>query len=66
LGTGEKIILRMSSYQLFKIVPGEIAAIDVKRQWEFGGNKYISGDLIDHRIDIPALGLFPLKLEQFG
>ena len=33
-GTGEKIILRMSSYQLFKIVPGEIAAIDVKRQWE--------------------------------
>lgn len=32
LGTGEKIILRMSSYQLFKIVPGEIADIDVKRQ----------------------------------
>lgn len=65
LGTGKKIILRLSSYQLFKIVPGEIAAVDVKRQWEFGSNIYISGNLIDHRIDIPALDLVPLKLEQF-
>jgi len=65
LGTGKKIILRLSSYQLFKIVPGEIATVDVKRQWEFGSNIYISGNLIDHRIDIPALDLVPLKLEQF-
>lgn len=65
LATGEKIILRMSSYQLFKIVPGGIATIDVKRQWEFGSNKYLSGDLIDHRIYIPALKLVPLRLEQF-
>ncbi|MGM0366482.1 MAG: hypothetical protein ACQEP5_08100 [Actinomycetota bacterium] len=63
--TGEKIILRLSSCQLFKIVPGEIATIDIKKQWEFGSNKYISGNLIDHRIDIPALELVPLRLEQF-
>ena len=65
LKTNEKIILRLSSYQLFKVVPGGIATIDPKKQWEFGNNKYISGKLIDHRIDIPALGLTPLKLEKF-
>lgn len=64
-GTGEKIILRLSSYQLFKIVPGEIATIDIKRQWEFGSNKYVSGNLIDRLIGIPALDLVPLKLKQF-
>ncbi|MBC8389417.1 MAG: hypothetical protein H8E13_15430 [Actinobacteria bacterium] len=65
LKTNERIILRLSSYQLFKIVPGGIATIDLKKQWEFGNNKYISGKLINHRIDIPALGLTPLKLEKF-
>ncbi|GAH54467.1 unnamed protein product, partial [marine sediment metagenome] len=34
--TNEKIILRLSSYQLFKIAPGEIATIDLKKQWIFG------------------------------
>lgn len=63
--TNEKIILRLSSYQLFKIAPGEIATIDLKKQWIFGNNKYISGKLINHRIDIPALNLTPLKLEKF-
>ena len=65
LKTGQKLILRLSSYQLFKIVPGEIATIDIKKQWEFGTNKYVSGKLVDHRIDIPSLDLVPLKLEQF-
>jgi len=65
LKTGEKIILRLSSYQLFKIVPGGIATVDIKKQWEFGSNTYISGNLISHHIDIPALDLVPLKLEQF-
>jgi len=60
LRTGEKIILRLTSYQLFKIVPGEVATVDVKRQWKFGNNKYVPGKLIDHRIDIPALDLVPL------
>jgi len=65
LKTNEKIILRLSSYQLFKIVPGGIATIDPKKQWEFGNNTYISGNLINHHINIPALGLTPLKLEKF-
>jgi len=65
LKTNKKIILRLSSYQLFKIVPGGIATIDLKKQWEFGNNTYISGNLINHRIDIPALDLVPLKLEKF-
>ncbi len=63
--TDEKIILRLSSYQLFKIVPGGIATVDIKKQWEFGTNTYISGSLINHRIDVHALDLIPLKLEKF-
>ncbi len=65
LETGEKVILRLSSYELFKIVPGEIATITLKKQWEFGNNTYISGNLISHCIDISAFNLVPLKLEKF-
>ena len=65
LKTNEKIILRLSSYQLFKIVPGGIATINPKKQWIFGNNKYISGKLINYRIDIPALNLTPLKCRNF-
>ena len=65
LKTGEKILLRLSSYQLFEIVPGEIATIGIKKTWEFGGNKYISGELIDHQIKVDLLGLKPLKLTDW-
>ena len=45
LETGEKILLRLSSYQLFEIAPGEIATIDIKKIWEFGKSqkKYLNG-----------------------
>lgn len=66
LETDEKILLRLSSYQLFKIAPGEIATIELKRIWEFGDNKYISGKLINHRIDIQSLDLTPLELRDCG
>jgi len=65
LKTGEKILLRLSSYQLFEIAPGEIATIGIKKIWEFGGNKYISGELIDHQIKVDLLGLKPLKLIDY-
>jgi len=62
LETGEKILLRLSSYELFQIAPGEIATIGIKKIWEFGGNKYISGKLIDYQIKVDLFGLKPLKL----
>lgn len=65
LETGEKILLRLSSYQLFKIAPGEIATIDIKKIWEFGSNKYISGELINHQIKVHLLDLKPLKLTDW-
>jgi len=65
LETGEKISLRLSSYQLFEIAPGEIATIDIKKIWEFGNNKYISGELIDHQIKVHLLDLKPLKLTDW-
>ncbi len=65
LETGENILLRLSSRQLFEIVPGEIATIELKKIWEFGGSKYISGQLIDHQIKLDLLGLQPLKLTDW-
>ena len=41
LETGEKILLKLSSYELFQIAPGEIATIGIKKIWEFGDSKYI-------------------------
>jgi hypothetical protein len=65
LETGENILLRLSSCQLFEIAPGEIATIDIKKIWEFGGSRYISGELIDHQIKVDLLGLKPLKLTDW-
>ena len=65
LETGEKILLRLYSYQLFKIAPGEISTVGIKKIWEFGGSKYISGELIDHQIKVELLGLKPLKLTDW-
>ena len=65
LETGEKILLRLSSYQLFEIAPGEIATVGIKKIWEFGGSKYISGELIDHQIKVDLLGLKLLKLTEW-
>jgi len=65
LETDEKILLRLSSYQLFKIAPGEIATVELKKTWKFGNSKYISGKLVDHRIDIQSLGLIPLRLKIY-
>jgi len=65
LENGEKILLRLSSYELFQIAPGEIATIGIKKIWEFGGSRYISGKLIDHQIKVNLLGLKPLKLTNW-
>jgi tetratricopeptide (TPR) repeat protein len=63
LGSHESLTLRTSG--LWKVVPGDIATIHPRRQWRYAGHPYLSGDITDVRLDVPALGLVPLRLDPF-
>lgn len=47
-----------------EVVPGEIAVVKLRKQWRYAGHPYLSGALESVRLDIPALGLVPLRLES--
>ncbi len=62
VGSDRVITLRAS--RLWDIVPGEIAMVKPRKQWTYAGHPYLSGDIESSRLDIAALGLVPLKLED--
>jgi len=63
-GTDRVISLRAS--RLWDIVPGEIAVVKPRKQWSYAGHPYLSGEIESARLDVAALGLVPLKLEDVG
>jgi tetratricopeptide (TPR) repeat protein len=64
LGTERVVTFR--SPRRWGLIPGEIATIQPRKQWTYGGNPYLSGDILETRLDISALGLTPLILEDRG
>ena len=62
--TDRVITLRASCLE--DIVPGEIAVVKPRKQWIYGGHPYLSGEIESSRLDVDALGLVPLKLEDKG
>ncbi len=48
------------------MMPGEIAVVNPGKQWTYAGQPYLSGDIESSRLDVAALGLTPLKLEERG
>jgi hypothetical protein len=64
LGRAETLTLR--SGDLWKVVPGEIATVQPRRLWRYARHPYVSGTITGVRLDVPALGLVPLRLEPFG
>lgn len=64
LSTGEKITFRASGF--WEIVPGQIVTLTPKKRWTNRGFAYASGVVTDARIDVPALGLVPLRLKDKG
>jgi hypothetical protein len=48
------------------VAPGEIVTVAPRKQWRYGGHPYLSGEIKTWRVDIDALGLTPLKLEERG
>jgi tetratricopeptide (TPR) repeat protein len=64
LETRERITLRTTS--LWRVAPGEIVTVRPRKRWTYARNPYLSGDIIAIRMDIPALGLTPLRLDEHG
>jgi hypothetical protein len=63
-GKGRVITLRPAG--LWDAVPGEMTIVAPRKQWRYGGHPYLSGEIKAWRLDIPALGLKPLKLQERG
>jgi hypothetical protein len=64
VGSDRGITLRAS--RLWDIVPGEIAVVNPRKQWTYAGHPYLSGEIESSRLEVDALGLVPLKLENRG
>jgi tetratricopeptide (TPR) repeat protein len=64
LGGDRIITLRASLIE--QVVPGAIVTVMPRKQWRYAGHPYLSGEIQSTRIDIKALDLVPLRLEDMG
>jgi tetratricopeptide (TPR) repeat protein len=63
---GKEHILTLRPARLWDLVPGEIINVMPRKQWRYKGHPYLSGEIKTWRLNIPALGLIPLKLKERG
>jgi len=63
---GSAHIFTLRASRLWDVVPGEIAVVWPRKQWIYARNPYLSGEIEATRIDVGALGLARLKLEDRG
>ena len=64
LGSDRVITLR--PHRTWGVFPGEILTIIPRKQWNFAGHPYLSGEIASSRLDAAALGLAPLRFEDRG
>ncbi len=64
LGSDRVITLRAS--RLWEVVPGAIVTLKPRKHWRYGGHPYLSGEIQSTRLDVEALDLVPLGLEEMG
>ncbi|MBI2931572.1 MAG: hypothetical protein HYY16_07955 [Planctomycetes bacterium] len=64
LGTARELTLRSSDY--WRIVPGEIATVRVKKCWSHARHPYVSGEIERTRLNAAELRLVPLRLSPEG
>jgi hypothetical protein len=63
---GKDRVITIRTTRLWDLVPGEIINVAPRKQWRYKGHPYLSGEIKTWRLDIPALGLIPLKLKEMG
>jgi hypothetical protein len=64
LGKDHTVTLRAG--RLWDVVPGEIAVVRPRKHWSYAGHPYLSGEIESMRLDVQALDLVPLRLEDCG
>jgi hypothetical protein len=63
---GNDRVVTLRAKRLWDLVPGEIAVVKPGKQWGYAGHPYLSGEITSKRLDVAALGLAPLKLNDEG
>jgi len=63
---GKEHVITLRPAGFWDVAPGEIIMVTPRRQWRYRGHPYLSGEIKAWRLDIPALGLTPLKLNETG
>jgi len=63
---GSDRIMMLRTSLLGEVVPGAILTVIPRKQWRYGGQPYLSGEIQSIRIDVKALDLEPLRLEEMG
>lgn len=63
---GSERIIALRASRLWEVVPGAIVTITPRKQWQYSGHPYLSGEIHSVRIDAKALNLIPLRLEDMG
>jgi hypothetical protein len=56
----------LRSTRSWDVVPGELITVTPRKKWRYAGHPYLSGEIKAWRLDVAALGLTPLKLEEEG
>jgi hypothetical protein len=60
------VIITLRANHLWDLVPGEIIVVKGRKQWKYAGHPYLSGEVESRRLDVSALALPPLRLEDQG
>jgi len=64
LASDEVVTLRAA--RLWDVVPGEIVTVWVRKAGRSGRTQSLWGEIAETRLDVPALGLTPLRLAPMG
>lgn len=59
-------VVTLRASRLWDVIPGEIVLVTPQKQWAYAGHPYLSGKIESTRLDVPALGLVPLRLAEQG
>ena len=63
---GKEHVITLRPAGFWDVAPGEMIMVTPRKQWRYRGHPYLSGEIKAWRLDIPALGLTPLKLNETG
>jgi hypothetical protein len=63
---GSERAITLRAPRLWTVVPAEIVVVRPQKQWRYAGHPYLSGEIVSSRLDVAALGLVPLRLEDEG